>query len=314
MITIGKVKALVESNIAAIPNECLEGVTLDENAFTDAVVNVVKKTVTAIKNIVVKIYNGVKNLCVTVGRSVKNFFVQAANRPSKVTNDYMVGKMDTRVITAAKAKAARAQYDETLYMNKWDDMYLESLPNKLEMIDSLQLCVNGTEVPITPRNLIDTVQTGIDSGNFDLDIEKNYDNHVASQYSRIFQVSGTKPNERDIVHRAGGDTKQNIPVSVRLIEDMLRMIETTPALLENIAIKYRRIVGEYTEAEKHLQVLKLSAPTDSARAHRYVTEVSNILNHKNGMYNTVQSAHVKCVTNRCGEYMRTIIDFANIAA
>lgn len=300
----------LQEQIDSIPNEDLCGIPLNENTFTDVVVDKVSAVIRKLKELAVNIYNKLKSAAKTAKAVIKEFFSKPAS--SQNPNSPANPRWGRSVIETVRMKARNSKYESKLEIHKWDSRYIDSLSDKLDRFDRVQIQINGKPVVIAAAGFLDSLQDGIDTNTFDLDIQEKYEDAVRSQYPKIFQTASSNPSSAELMERCGGsgDPLQFV-TSTALVEDMIKCIESVETDLYNISIRYRKLTRELELAEKKIEFLKLTVPADSARATRFINQFNMILSDKMKVVNLVESVNVKCINMRSKEYMSQLIQYAN---
>lgn len=311
MVSFTKVKSLVEAKIDGIPNEELYGQPLNENTFVDAVVDKIKAICRTIAEIANKIWQKFKSMCAKVHETI----TRAGSHPPinpEGPNGPVTPQWGKAVIETVRSKAMKNKdHTDRLEMRNWDVRYIDSLPDKVDRFDRIQIPINGRSTVLTADTMIKTVQEGIDKNIFDLDVLSRYDSAVHDQYPKIFQVRNTVVDEKDIIARSGGTESLIFDITPRLVDDMIAAIETAEISLHNIGVRYKNLEEMYHRAEKDIDRLKLTTPADSARAQRYINMFGSILRNKIQTFNVVNKTHAKIITMRMYEYMGKLMKYAN---
>ena len=301
MLSYGHVNSLIKSRIDYTP-----GIMLTEASFGETIVNVVKAFLNKLYAIAKQTAEKCKARYRAVVNAVKNFFRETAykNKTREASN-----RWNSSTIDDVRIKAREADFDKTFDMHRWDGRYIESLPERMQNFDEKKLAVNGQIMSVTAQNLVSAMQDAIDKSAFDPELLHRYTDNIENRAPDTFGVRGDKLNEEAILRRAGMTNKIRVPVTQQLVDEMIRDIETAPDALYNISLQYRDLAASYKEAENKMDGLILSNPTDSAEMRRFMNMIRSILQSKNIVFNTVQSAHVKIINTRCNEYMSVLLDF-----
>lgn len=311
MITPSKIDGLKEAVVTAV-NKAASHDILDEAAVTEMVSTIIKTVLnnmyTAAMNMYRKaqeFYKSAKERVARFGRTVYNDIMsRRQTRPSSPVWNKMVMDM-------ARHKSESEGYDAYFELYKWDDRYIESLPDKMEKFDNLRFAVNGKSVTANTDSLIQILQDALVNNKFDLGILKHYEEEIGSEYSKVFQTRSNKPNGEEILHRAGMTDKLRVNITPRLVEDMIRAIETQPDVLYNISVQYKRLANEYKAAEKTVDSVRADN-IEFGKTRTFLNMIQSILTAKNIVFNTIQSAHIKIMTSRSSEYMKQILAYVNV--
>lgn len=313
MLQVNKLRALVEQTITTgdYSYEDVVGEPLTEAAFTEVIVSVVRKVLNALKDLTRRAFEACKKFGASVKKKIHDFFV---NRKVRRSNDRAKEddgpKFGRNVIDTVREKA-RYNEDDYFLLHKWDDIYIDSLADKAEMVDNIRVRINNADTVLTANDLLDIIQNAIDKNQFDLDVGKQYTDTVVAKAANILQLNSGAVTSDAIIHRAAGDTTLRKLITIRLVDDMITTIKSTPNMIDNVAVQYRSMTNAYADAERKIEQLRLTTQADSAKASRFVNLISSIVNMKANLINTIHNTNVVIINKRCDEYMKEFDDYAN---
>lgn len=313
MLKINELKNLVEQTVttADYSYEEVVGEPLTEAAFTEMVVSVVRRVLGALKDAARRAHEACVKFGTAVKKKVHDFFINAKVRRSNDRAKENDGPKFGRNVVDTVREKAKYNDDDYFLLHKWDNIYIESLADKAEMVDNIRIRINNADTVLTANDLLDIIQEAIDKDQFDLDVGKQYNDTIVAKAANILQLNGSEVTASAIVHRAAGSTTLRTTMTTRIVDDMIQTIKDTPNMIDNVAVQYRSMTNAYADAERKIGYLRLTTHADSAKANRFTNLVSSIVNMKAGLINIIHDTNVSLVNKRCDEYMRELIDYTN---
>ena len=315
MISYETMKRFVETStknadvmFESAENDVLYGELLDETSFVEVVIDRVKAVFNGIAAILKKIVGAIANIGRKIGELITGSSSGSSSGGGSQTGGTQKGpRWNREMMEAVRSKVQYNDFEYTFHMHKWNFRYIESIPEKLKRFDDVQIMINGRAKILSANTFMSTLQESIDRNEFDLDIGRRYDEASEKHIPRIFQLSSVEIDEDEMMDNcSGGSEVLDFQADRRLIDDMIRHIESAELDISNVEKQVDALYKVYVKAGKDIDRLKLTTPADSVRASRYITLFQYILNHKTTVLSKVQKVNVRAIVRRANEYIRVL--------